>query len=86
MKRAIVGGAQSCRFSHIYTKGVHCPSPDRRSRVLVARNVALSYEMHRQLEGTVEADDRYRTAGDKGQAKTGGKQSLYAALDPAVAS
>ena len=40
------------------------------------RNAALSYEMHRQLEGTVEADDLYHTAGQKGQAKTGGKQSL----------
>ena len=33
------------------------------------RNAALSYEMHRQLEGTVEADDLYHTAGNKGQAK-----------------
>src|SRR6266478_4859650 len=40
------------------------------------RNAALSYEMHRQLEGTVEADDLYHTAGQKGQAKTGGKKSL----------
>jgi transposase-like protein len=40
------------------------------------RNVALSYEMNRQLEGTVEADDLYHTAGHKGQAKTGGKKSL----------
>src|SRR6185295_17025972 len=32
--------------------------------------------MHRQLEGTVEADDLYHTAGHKGQAKTGGKKSL----------
>jgi len=31
------------------------------------RNAALSYEMHRQLEGTVEADDLYHTAGNKGQ-------------------
>src|SRR5467141_758035 len=37
------------------------------------RNAALSYEMHRQLEGTVEADDLYHTAGNKGQAKQGGK-------------
>jgi hypothetical protein len=37
---------------------------------------ALSYEMHRQLEGTVEADDLYHTAGNKGQAKQGGKRSL----------
>src|SRR5499426_1749495 len=32
--------------------------------------------MHRQLEGTVEADDLYHTAGQKGQAKQGGKKSL----------
>jgi hypothetical protein len=40
------------------------------------RNAALSYEMDRQLEGTVEADDLYHTAGQKGQAKQGGKKSL----------
>ena len=40
------------------------------------RNAALSSEMHRQLGGTVEADDLSHTAGQKGQAKTGGKQSL----------
>jgi transposase-like protein len=40
------------------------------------RNAALSYEMHRQLEGTVEADDLYQTAGNKGQAKQGGKKAL----------
>jgi transposase-like protein len=40
------------------------------------RNAALSYEMHRQLEGTVEADDLYHTAGNKGQAKQGGKKAL----------
>jgi len=40
------------------------------------RNAALSYEMHRQLDGTVEADDLYHTAGNKGQAKQGGKKSL----------
>jgi transposase-like protein len=40
------------------------------------RNAALSYEMLRQLEGTVEADDLYHTAGNKGQAKQGGKKSL----------
>src|SRR5262249_39057773 len=40
------------------------------------RNAALSYEMGRQLEGTVEADDLYHTAGQKGQAKQGGKQAL----------
>jgi hypothetical protein len=40
------------------------------------RNAALSYERHRQLEGTVEADDLYQTAGNKGQAKQGGKKVL----------
>jgi transposase-like protein len=40
------------------------------------RNAALSYEMQRQLEGTVEADDLYHTAGNKGQAKQGGKKAL----------
>jgi ISXO2 transposase-like protein len=40
------------------------------------RNAALSYEMERQLAGTVEADDLYHTAGQKGQAKQGGKKHL----------
>jgi hypothetical protein len=40
------------------------------------RNAALSYEMHRQLEGTVEADELYHTAGNKGQAQYGGKKTL----------
>jgi transposase-like protein len=40
------------------------------------RNAALSYEMDRQLEGTVEADDLYHTAGQKGQAKKGGEKPL----------
>jgi transposase-like protein len=40
------------------------------------RNAALSYEMDRQVEGTVEADELYHTAGSKGQAKQGGKKSL----------
>jgi transposase-like protein len=40
------------------------------------RNAALSYEMERQLGGTVEADDLYHTAGNKGQAKQGGKKLL----------
>ena len=40
------------------------------------RNAALSYEMHRQLAGTVEADDLYHTAGNKGQAKGGGQKPL----------
>jgi transposase-like protein len=40
------------------------------------RHAALSYEMHRQLEATVEADELYHAAGQKGQAKQGGKKSL----------
>ena len=40
------------------------------------RNAALSYEMERQLAGTVEADELYHTAGHKGQAKHGGTKSL----------
>src|SRR4029453_5864046 len=40
------------------------------------RNAALSYEMQRQLEGTVEAGDLYHPAGNKGQAQGGGKKSL----------
>jgi transposase-like protein len=40
------------------------------------RNAAVSYEMHRQLDGTVEADDLYQTAGHKGQATHGGKKAL----------
>src|SRR5262245_45666607 len=40
------------------------------------RNAALSYEMQRQLEGTVEADELYHIAGQKGQAKQGGKKAL----------
>jgi len=40
------------------------------------RNAALSYEMQRQLEGTVEADELYHTAGNKGQAHHGGKKAL----------
>ena len=40
------------------------------------RNAALSYEVNRQLEGTVEADEIYHTASDKGQAKKGGKKRL----------
>ena len=40
------------------------------------RNSAVSYEMDRQLEGTVEADDLYHTAGQKGQAKQGGTKPL----------
>jgi hypothetical protein len=40
------------------------------------RNTAMSYETERRLEGTVEADDLYHTAGQKGQAKGGGKKAL----------
>jgi transposase-like protein len=40
------------------------------------RHAALSYERHRQLEGTVEADELSHTAGNKGQAKGGGKKAL----------
>jgi hypothetical protein len=36
----------------------------------------VSYEMHRQLDGTVEADDLYQTAGNTGQAEQGGKKGL----------
>jgi hypothetical protein len=32
------------------------------------RNAALSYEIGRQVDGTVEADELYHTAGHKGQA------------------
>jgi transposase-like protein len=40
------------------------------------RNAAVSYETDRQVEGTVEADDLYHTAGQKGQARQGGKKAL----------
>jgi transposase-like protein len=40
------------------------------------RNAALSYEMDRQLDGTVEADELYHTAGHKGQAAHGGNKHL----------
>jgi transposase-like protein len=40
------------------------------------RNAAVSYEMGRQLAGTVEADDLYHIAGNKGQAKQGGSKPL----------
>jgi hypothetical protein len=39
-------------------------------------NAALSYEPHRHLEGTVEADELYHTAGNKGQAKQGGNKAI----------
>ena len=40
------------------------------------RSPCLSYEMGRQLAGTVEADELYHTAGNKGQATHGGKKVL----------
>src|SRR5215475_7013335 len=40
------------------------------------RNAALAYEMARQLESTVEADELYHTTGQKGQAQQGGKKHL----------
>ena len=40
------------------------------------RNAALSYEIGRQLAGTVEADDLDQTAGHMGQAMQGGTKSL----------
>ena len=42
------------------------------------RNSAVSYETDRQLEGTVEADDLYHTAGQKGHAQGSGKKVLGA--------
>ena len=62
--------------SHRITKelGVHVRTGYRWCWWL--RNAAVSYEMERQLEGTVEADDLYHTAGNKGQAQGGGKKSL----------
>src|SRR5262249_13855059 len=40
------------------------------------RHAALCDEMDRHLEGTIEADERYHTAGNKGQAIQGGKRHL----------
>jgi hypothetical protein len=40
------------------------------------RHTAVSYETDRQVAGTVEADDLYHTAGQKGQATQGGTKSL----------
>jgi transposase-like protein len=54
--------------------GVHIRTSDHWCWWL--RNAALSYEMPRQLEGTVEADELYHTAGQKGQAHHGGKKAL----------
>jgi hypothetical protein len=36
----------------------------------------LAYALERQLEGTLEADDLYHPAGQKGQAQQGGKKAL----------
>jgi transposase-like protein len=54
--------------------GVHIRTSDHWCWWL--RHAALSYEMPRQLAGTVEADERYHTAGHKGQAQGGGPKSL----------
>jgi hypothetical protein len=54
--------------------GVHIRTSDHWCWWL--RNAALSYEMHRQLAGTVEADELYHTAGNKDQAQGGGPKSL----------
>ena len=40
------------------------------------RNAALSYEVHRQLEGIVEADEIYHTSGNKGQSQKGGSKEM----------
>lgn len=65
----------SCSSRRIATEvGVHIRTGYRWCWWL--RHAALSYEMSRQLDGTVEADDLYHTAGHKGQAKTGGTKSL----------
>jgi transposase-like protein len=40
------------------------------------RNAAWSYELNRQVESLVEADELYHTAGRQGQAKYGGKKHL----------
>ena len=40
------------------------------------RNAALSYETDRHLEGTIEADELYHTAGHKGQTHQGGTKPL----------
>src|SRR2546422_729539 len=50
------------------------------------RNAALSYEMQRQLAGTVEADELYHTAGQKGQESTAGKSTWDAAREGAARS
>jgi hypothetical protein len=72
---------QWCRkFGQAYANQLRRPRPGDKWHLdevfLRLRNAALSSEMGRQLEGTVEADDLYHTAGQKGQAKQGGKQAL----------
>src|SRR4030095_12289820 len=54
--------------------GVHMRSGCRWG--VCCANAPLSCERGRQLAGTVEADDLYHTAGNKGQAPGGGKKSL----------
>ena len=56
--------------THCAGGGVHIRTSYRWCRGL--RNAALSYEMYRRLEGPVEADELYHTAGNKGQVKRGG--------------
>jgi transposase-like protein len=52
------------RFRNVYRIGWHL------------RNLALSYEISRKLEGIVEVDEIYQTCGMKGQAEGGGKKEL----------
>src|SRR5262249_29839557 len=56
-----------------------CPAQLPSAPYALATNSLIginSYEIERQLAGTVEADDLYHTAGQKGQAKQGGKKAL----------
>jgi transposase-like protein len=62
----------SCRLAR--ELGVHIRTSYRWCWWL--RHAALSCEMQRHLEGTVEADEVYHTAGNKGQATRGGKKML----------
>jgi transposase-like protein len=52
------------RFRNVYRIGWHL------------RNLALSYEISRKLEGVVEVDEIYQTCGMKGQAEGGGEKEL----------
>ena len=54
--------------------GVHGRTSDRWGWGL--RQTAISYELDRQWEGTVEADERYHSAGNKGHAKQGGPKPV----------